>query len=85
MEAQLKKIEATKREVSRLQSQSTQKLTQTKGGTDNPQVARKQSSFRSVRSNLKDPKVARSAFIYGEVLGPPVSLRKGSGVPGLTS
>ena len=45
----------------------------------------KQNSFRSVRSNLKDPKVARSAFIYGEVLGPPVSLRKGSGVPGLTS
>lgn len=85
MEVRLKKIEATKREALRLQSQSTQKRSQTKGETDRPQTTRKKSSFRSIRSSLKDPKAARSAFIYGEVLGPPVSLRKGTGVPGLTS
>lgn len=85
MEVQLKKIEATKREAALLLSQSAQKGIQPKGGIDNPKTVSKKSAFRSVRSSLKDSKAARSAFIYGEVLGPPVSLRKGTGVPGLTS
>ena len=88
IKVQLKKIEATKREASRLksqQSESAQKRTQAKGEYNNPQTTRVKSSFGSVRSSLKDPKAARSAFIYGEVLGPPVSLRKDKGVPGLTS
>ncbi|MGJ8655262.1 MAG: hypothetical protein ACSHX6_02340 [Akkermansiaceae bacterium] len=85
MEAQLKKIEATKREAARLQSQSTHKRIQTNREISNLQTTRPISSSRSVRSSLKDPKAARSAFIYGEVLGPPVSLRKSTGVPGRTS
>jgi len=85
MEAQLKKIEATKREAARLLSQSTEKRTQAQTEISNPKTTRKTHSFGSVKSSLKDPKAARSAFIYAEVLGPPVSLRKGSEVPGLTS
>jgi len=85
MERQLKNIEASRREAARLQSESTQGGVQSKGETGSSDKRRKKSSFGSVRSSLKAPAAARSAFIYGEVLGPPVSQRKSSGVPGLTS
>ncbi len=85
MERQLKKIEATKRDAARLQSETNQGGIQSAGEIGSSRKRRKKSSFGSVRSSLKDPGAARSAFIYGEVLGQPVSLRKTSGVPGLTS
>lgn len=81
LELQLKKIEATKREAARLQSAPTRL-----GGEIGSLSKRsKKNSSRSVRSSLRHPAAARSAFIYGEVLGQPVSLRKSSGVPGLNS
>lgn len=85
MERQLKKIEASKREATRLQSNSAQGGVKSVGEIGSSLKRRKRSSFDSVRSSLKDPAAARSAFIYGEVLGPPVSQRKTTGVPGLSS
>ena len=85
MERQLEKIEATKREAARLKSEATQEDVQSTVEIGSSSKRRRESSFGSVRSSLRDPSAARSAFIYGEVLGPPVSLRKNSGVPGLNS
>ena len=85
MERQLKKIEITKRNAAKFQSESTQSGSQSTGEIGSSRKPRKKSHFRSVRSSLKDPVAARSAFIYGEVLGQPISLRKTTGVPGLSS
>jgi hypothetical protein len=85
-ECQLKKIETTKREAQQTQSKSNQRGVQSTGEIGSSRKPRKKkSSFGSVRSSLKDPSAARSAFIYGEVLGQPISLRKTTGVPGLSS
>ncbi len=85
MERQLKKIETTKRNAAKFQSESTQSGSQSTGEIGSSRRPRKKSHFGSVRSSLKDPVAARSAFIYGEVLGQPISLRKTTGVPGLSS
>jgi hypothetical protein len=85
MERQLKKIEATKRKAAQLMSKTAQGGAQSAKETDSSRQGRKKSSFGSVRSSLKNPGAARSAFIYGEVLGPAVSQRKTTGVPGLSS
>jgi hypothetical protein len=85
MERQLKKIEITKRNAAKFQSESTQSGSQSTGEIGSSRKPRKKSHFRSVRASLKDPVAARSAFIYGEVLGQPISLRKTTGVPGLSS
>lgn len=84
MNRQLKKIEATKREAARLQSKSSQWGSHAKKGTSNPRNSETMRAGQSVRSSLKNPGAARSAFIYGEVLGPPISLRKTTSVPGLS-
>ena len=82
MQARLQQIEATKRQAETLKKQaqaSREKLS--------PQPERPSgSTYRArgpIRSRLKDPAAARAAFIYGEVLGPPVSQKKSQSVPGL--
>ena len=37
----------------------------------------------SARFTLRDPSAARTAFIYGEILGQPISQRKTQTIPGL--
>jgi len=85
MQAQLARIEATKRQAARLQSQAAASTSQVKQewGHSEPRKRSKARLTGSVRSSLKTPSAARSAFIYGEVLGRPVSLQKSSTVPGL--
>lgn len=85
MQAQLKRIEATKRQAEKLQEEAAAQ-------PDRDEKARQKPNSRSgghftgtVRESLRDPQAARVAFIYGEVLGPPISLRKGNcSVPGLS-
>lgn len=83
MKARLKKIEATKRQAKKLQNQAAAK----RGHESQAKTAshrRKGTLFQgSVIENLRSPNAARTAFIYGEVLGPPVSRRKAETVPGL--
>jgi len=81
MQERLQQIEATKRRAEALKRQA---------GTSNQAsetTGRRQSTRRGalrsgpVRSVLRDPAAARSAIIYSEVLGKPVSMRtSGSGI-----
>lgn len=84
MEAQLKRIEVTKREAEKLQKQAVSRR-KTNLSEEQPQQQTTGGYFSgTVRESLLDPQAARVAFIYGEVLGPPVALRKGPGtIPGL--
>jgi len=81
IEDRLKKIELTKRQAAKLTQQAS------KTGRSSTPEARPRSRNRlargPIRSTLKDPAAARTAFIYGEVLGPPISQRKTPTVPGL--
>jgi len=81
MQEQLRRIEATKRQAAQLKKQAAAAGVKTES-------KRRSGSGRSfsgpVREQLQDPAAARAAFIYGEVLGQPVSLRKQSSVPGLS-
>ncbi len=83
LQAQLQQIEATKRQAERLKKQVAgvqQKHPAVKSGG----TGRSSRKFGgSVRSQLRDPAAARAAFVYGEVIGQPVSMRKQSSVPGL--
>lgn len=88
MERQMQKIEETKRRAAQLLSQSAQQGIQSADNMASTRRERKKRSLSplgSVRSSLKDPSAARTAFIYGEVLGQPVSLKETTGVPGLSS
>ncbi|MGJ8637817.1 MAG: hypothetical protein ACSHYA_00365 [Opitutaceae bacterium] len=82
MQERLRQIEATKRQAEQLKRQTAARRQDTK-------PKRKSSGSRTfsgpIRDQLKDPAAARAAFIYGEVLGQPVSMRKQSSVPGLSS
>jgi hypothetical protein len=83
IEAQLQRIEATKRQAEKLQKQAAARRKTTK---EEEQPKRRTGGYftGTVRQSLQDPQAARVALIYGEVLGPPVALRKGAGsVPGL--
>jgi hypothetical protein len=81
IEQQLQRIEATKRQA---------ELLKKKVPVYGAKAKREKSSSSSrtfsgpIRSHLQDPAAARVAFIYGEVLGQPVSERKQSNVPGLS-
>ncbi len=72
---QLKQIEETKRQATFLREQAQVVRKKINGDAYRSYIG---GSVRSgsVRENLRNPVVARSAFIYGEVLGPPVSLHK---------
>lgn len=83
MQAQLKRIEATKRQAEKLKKQAAQRQ---KTSKDEEKPKRRTGGYftGTVRESLQDPQAARVAFIYGEVLGTPIGLRKGSSsVPGL--
>ncbi|MEC7274065.1 MAG: hypothetical protein VXU48_02350 [Verrucomicrobiota bacterium] len=81
LEARLEKVEATTRQAEKLKKQgqiatSSNSQSGSKSRTDVLLSG-------NVRSSLRDPSAARAAFIYGEVLGAPVSLKKVSNIPGL--
>ena len=82
MQAQLEKIEATRQQAEKLKQQAQSGQTKTSASGRSRTTASIGLSG-SVRDNLKDPKAARLAFIYGEVLGPPVSQRKSNSAPSL--
>lgn len=83
IQARLEQIEATKRQAERLKKQVETKRKPVEGSRTNKR--RSGGYFTgTVRESLQDPAAARVAFIYGEVLGQPVSTRKCQSVPGLS-
>jgi hypothetical protein len=85
MQAQLQRIEETKRQAERLKREASQWDENTEHAM--PRRSSKSGGLNlsgSVRDNLRKPSAARAAFIYGEVLGQPISMRKQSSVPGLS-
>ena len=78
MQERLQQIEATKRRAEKLKEQIH--ITQNSSTLE-------QNLLRSVRgsarSTLRDSSAARTAFIYGEILGQPVSQRRNETTPGL--
>lgn len=81
MQARLQQIEATKRRAEALKQKASRTATAAKGQSERRRSARGGLLSGSVRSVLRDPGAARTAFVYGEVLGKPVGLRpSGSGV-----
>jgi hypothetical protein len=86
MQERLKQIEATKRRAEQLkrQADAAHRRTDRQRSTQRPDKGRRYFSG-PVRESLRDPAAARVAFIYGEVLGRPISQRKeSSSVPGLS-
>lgn len=83
MEAKLRRIEETKRQAEKLNQKVVSPITDS-----TPSKSKRRSSglrlSGSVRSQLKNPGAAKAAFVYGEVLGQPISMRKQSNVPGLS-
>ena len=79
MQERLQRIEATKRRAEKLKEQIH--ITQTNSALEQnlPRTAR-----GSARASLRNPSAARIAFIYGEILGQPISQRKTQTIPGLT-
>ena len=78
MQERLRRIEATKGRAEKLKEQV--RITQTNSTfSQNPsRVAR-----GSARATLRNSSAARTAFIYGEILGQPISQRKTQTIPGL--
>ena len=78
MQERLQQIEATERRAEKLKQQV--RITQT-----NSTFAQNPSRITrgSARSTLRDSSAARTAFIYGEILGQPVSQRRNETTPGL--
>ena len=78
MQERLQRIEATERRAEKLKQQV--RITQTNSTfAQNPSRI----SRGSARATLRDPSAARAAFIYGEILGQPISQRKTQSIPGL--
>lgn len=83
MQERLQQIEATKQKAEKLKQQARASRERTPANA--PLTTPRTSLARgSVRSTLRNPAAARAAFIYGEVIGPPVSQRKTQTVPGLS-
>ena len=78
MQERLQQIEATERRAEKLKQQV--RITQT-----NSTFAQNPSRITrgSARSTLRDSSAARTAFIYGEILGQPISQRRNETIPGL--
>ena len=78
MQERIHRIEATERRAEKLKQQV--RITQNNSTfAQNPsRIAR-----GNARSTLRDPSAARTAFIYGEILGQPISQRKTQTIPGL--
>ena len=80
MDERLQAIEATKRRAEALKHQAGLRASSSGASRVAKRRVRGGVLSGSVRSTLCDPAAARSAFIYGEVLGKPVSVRtSGSG------
>ena len=78
IQERLRRIEATEKRAEKLKQQSRINLSNTTFAHNPPRIAR-----GSARATLRDPPAARTAFIYGEILGQPVSQRKTQTIPGL--
>jgi hypothetical protein len=78
MQERLQQIEATERRAKKLKQQARITRSNTTFVQNPSRRAR-----GSARSTLRDPSAARAAFIYGEILGQPVSQRKAQTIPGL--
>ena len=78
MQERLQRIEATERRAEKLRQQV--RISQ-----NNNILAHNPSriSRGSARVTLRDPSAARIAFIYGEILGQPISQRRTQTIPGL--
>ena len=79
MQAQLSQIEATKRRAAALRHESHSSTAvgpKRSAYKETPQLSRGGLLSGSVRNVLSNPAAARAAFVYGEVLGKPISLRK---------
>lgn len=83
MQAQLKRIEETKLKAEKLKKQAAAQRRNQIDEKDKPKRRSGGYFTGSVKESLQNPAAARVAFVYGEVLGQPVSLRKGQSVPGL--
>ena len=77
MQERLKRIEATKRRAEKLKEQVD--ITQNSSTLEQnlPRLVR-----GSARATLRDSSAARTAFIYGEILGQPISQRRSETIPG---
>ena len=81
LKARLEKVDATNRQAEELKKQG---VIITSSNSQSGSRSRTDVLLSgNVRSSLRDPAAARTAFIYSEVLGAPVSLKKVSNVPGL--
>ncbi|CAI8308923.1 MAG: Uncharacterised protein [Opitutia bacterium UBA7350] len=76
MQAQLAKIERTRKKAAALKAQSAAASKKSQAYQIKTTKVGSSSLREPVRSALNNPGAARSAFIYGEVLGTPVGLRK---------
>ena len=74
----IQRIEATEKEAKKLKQQARITRSNTTLSRNPSRLAR-----GSARSSLRDPSAARAAFIYGEILGQPISQRKTQTIPGL--
>jgi hypothetical protein len=78
MQERLQQIESTEKRAKKLKQQARITRSNTTF-VQNPS----RRAHGSARSILRDPSAARIAFIYGEILGQPVSQRKTQTIPGL--
>jgi hypothetical protein len=78
MQERLQQIEATERRAEKLKRQVRITKTNSTFAHNPSRVAR-----GSARATLRDSSAARIAFIYGEILGQPISQRKDETIPGL--
>lgn len=79
IQAQLRQIEETKRRAAALRRQTKSPegaISPSSVGREPRRASRGGLLSGSVRDVLRNPSAARAAFIYGEVLGKPISLRK---------
>lgn len=85
MKARLAKLKKTQQEAAALKGQALKNSPSMMKKTTGQSRTKRFGLNGSVRQNLKDAASARTAFIYGEVLGSPVGLRKdtSNSVPGL--
>jgi hypothetical protein len=78
MQERLQRIEATKRRAEKLKEQVHITHNGSTLEQNLPHPVR-----GSARSTLRDPSAARIAFIYGEILGQPISQKRTETIPGL--
>jgi hypothetical protein len=77
MQERLQRIEATERKAEKLKQQVRITRSNTTFAQNPSRIFR-----GSARATLRDPSAARAAFIYGEILGQPISQRRNETIPG---